>query len=107
MNEGSKYPITGGDRQAIRCGSHFCAGFGKGVWIDLGIYSDSNNNTDSECFANKPSFKLPPAKGKDCEEGSSSINGGKSHFKSKEFEVYRVFVRIILIKILFKLWFCT
>jgi hypothetical protein len=36
---------------------------------------------------------LPPAKGKGCEEGSSSINGGKVHFTSKNFEVYKVFVR--------------
>jgi hypothetical protein len=44
-----------------------------------------------------PSFNLPPAKGKGCEEDSSSINGGKLNFKSKEFEVFKVFVRIILI----------
>jgi hypothetical protein len=40
---------------------------------------------------------LPPAKGEGCDEGSSSINGGKHYFKSKEFEVFKVFVRITLI----------
>jgi hypothetical protein len=43
------------------------------------------------------SFNLPPAIGKGCEDGSSSINGGKVTYISKEFEVYRVFVRIIFI----------
>jgi hypothetical protein len=28
---------------------------------------------------------------------SSSINGGRKYFKSKEFEVYTVFVRIIFL----------
>jgi hypothetical protein len=63
VNEGSKYPITGGDRDAINCDSDYCAVFGRSGY-DLVIFSDSNNNTDSYCYANEPSFNLPPAKGK-------------------------------------------
>jgi hypothetical protein len=51
------------------------------------------------CYANRPSYKLPPAKGKGCEKGSSSINGGKVHFITKNFEVYKVFVRKLSILI--------
>jgi len=36
---------------------------------------------------------LPPAIGEGCEEGSSSINGGKVRFTSRNLEVYKVFVR--------------
>ena len=97
MNEGSKYPITGGDRDAIFCNSGYCALFGGQEGCDLVIKSDSNNHTYSGCSENEPSFKLPPAKGEGCEEYSSSINGGNVYFKSKEFEVFKVFVRIILI----------
>jgi hypothetical protein len=97
VNEGSKYPITGGDRDAIICASGFCALFGGSDGCDLVIHIDSNNNTLSYCFANMPSFKLPPAKGEGCEKYSSSINGEKTRFTSKEFEVFKVFVRIILI----------
>jgi hypothetical protein len=96
VNEGSKYPITGGDRDAINCDRDRCEVFGKG-FCDLVIGSDSNNNSNSGCYTNEPSFNLPPAKGEGCEEFSSSINGGKRNFKSKEFEVFKVFVRIILI----------
>jgi hypothetical protein len=96
VNEGSKYPITQGDRDAINCDSQCCAVFGKGS-CDLVILSDSNNNTESYCYANSPSFNLPPAKGEGCEMSSSSINGGKKKFTTKEFEVFKVFVRIILI----------
>jgi hypothetical protein len=98
VNEGSKYSITQGDRDAIYCDSRFCPVFGKGD-CDLVIWSDSNNNSASGCYANEPSFNLPPAKGEGCEKYSSSINGGKVDFKSKEFEVFKVFVRIILIKL--------
>jgi hypothetical protein len=42
---------------------------------------------------------LPAAKGEGCEKESSSITGGKVYFKSKEYEVYRVFVSIISVKI--------
>lgn len=42
-----------------------------------------------------PSFNLPAAEG-DCEESSSSVNGGEVYFTVKEYEVYRIFVRIIL-----------
>jgi hypothetical protein len=90
VNEGSKYPITIEDRETISCPrAFFCATmFGKG---DLGIYSDSNNNTKSYCHADG-SFKLPKA------EGSlyPSINGGKRYFKLKKFEVYKVYVRITI-----------
>jgi hypothetical protein len=96
VNEGSKYPITGRDRDAINCDSGYCPVFGRES-CDLGISSDSNKNTNSGCFANQPCFNLPPAKGEGCEEYSSSINGGKVDFRSKEFEVFKVFVRIILI----------
>jgi hypothetical protein len=97
VNEGSKYPITGGDRKAIECWDGFCALFGTGGSCDLVIHSDSNINYDSGCYAQEPSFNLPPAKGEGCEKKSSSINGGKVRFKSKEFEVFKVFVRIIFI----------
>jgi hypothetical protein len=97
VNEDSKYPITQGDRDAIYCYSGYCAVFGKDGAVELVIRSDSNNNTNSFCFANQPCFNLPPAKGEGCEKRSSSINGGKVDFKSKEFEVFKVFVRIILI----------
>ena len=43
VNEGSKYPNTGGDSHAIKCDSGYCASFGTGGW-DLWIKSDSNNN---------------------------------------------------------------
>jgi hypothetical protein len=56
------------------------------------ISSNSNNNNASYCQSNQPSYKLPPAIGEGCEKGSSSINGGKVYFKSKNIEVYRVFV---------------
>ena len=55
------------------------------------------NESYSYCYANKPSFNLPPAKGEGCEENFSSINGGKFNFQSKELEVYKVYVRIIFI----------
>jgi hypothetical protein len=81
VNEGSKYPITaGGDRMAIGCDKNYCALFGANKKRDIGIKSNSNNNTDSWCWANKPSFKLPASKGEGYEEGSSSINGGKNNF---------------------------
>ena len=93
VNEGSKYPITEKDSQVIECNSNDCVRYGENG-AELVIYGDSNSNDNSQCLANNPSFKLPPAKGQDCEKGSSSINGGKRTFKSKEFEVYRVFVRL-------------
>ena len=77
MNEGRKYPITEGEN-AIICRSDSCAVFGTNFECDLKIDSDSNNNTKSGCFANRPSFNLPQAKGKGCQEGSSSINGVKT-----------------------------
>jgi hypothetical protein len=99
VNEGSKYPVTaGGESNAIRCDSGYCALFGTGGW-DIWISSESNNNTSSGCRAIMPSFKLPAAKGKGCENDSSIINGGKYRFKSKEFEVFRVFVRIIFFNV--------
>ena len=66
---------------------------------ELAIVGDSNSNSDSYCQADKPSFKLPVATGEGFEKDSSSINGGKVNFKAKEFEVYRVFVRITFIYI--------
>jgi len=81
VNEGSKYPITSGGEDAIRCDSRCCAWFGN--W-DLVIDSDSNNNTDSFCYANEDSFKLPAAKG----SKYPSINGGEYKFQLKQFEVF-------------------
>jgi hypothetical protein len=97
VNEGSKYPIRSGDTTAIRCHSDLCAMFGKGCWNDLGIFSDSNNITYNFCDANRDSFKLPAAKG----SKYPTINGGDNNFKLKEFEVYKVYVRIT-IKITFR-----
>jgi hypothetical protein len=92
VNEGSKYPITSGDRKAIRCDSDWCAMFGMDG-VELFIASDSNNNTDSYCNANNPSFKLPAAKG----SYHPSINGGEFRFQLKQFEVYKVTVRITIL----------
>jgi hypothetical protein len=92
VNEGSKYPITSGEREAIECYSGRCAAFGVGG-DELYICSGSNNNTLSYCNANCSSFKLPAA------EGSKypSINGGEREFQLKQFEVYSVTVRITVI----------
>jgi hypothetical protein len=85
VNEGSKYPITSGDKTAIQCWSGGCAVFGGSVFSDeLVIKSDSNNNTNSWCAANGSSFNLPAAKGSQY----PSINGGEEHFQLKQFEVY-------------------
>ena len=62
VNEACKYPITGGESNAIRCDSGYCASFGTGGW-DMWISSDFNNNTSSGCRAIMPSFKLPAAIG--------------------------------------------
>lgn len=43
VNEGSKYPITGGDRTAIECNSGYCAVFGTNG-NELRIWNDSNTN---------------------------------------------------------------
>ena len=83
VNEGSKYPITSGDRDAIECNSHWCACFGKNG-NELVIWNDSNTRTDSYCYANGDSFKLPAAKG----SKYPSINGGEYNFQLKQFEVY-------------------
>ena len=64
---------------------------------DLVIKANSNMKICSYCSANQTSYMLPPAKGESCERGSSSINGGKFNFTSKEYEIYKVFVRIIFI----------
>jgi hypothetical protein len=79
VNEGAKYPNTGGDSNAIKCDSDYCAMFGTGGW-DMWIKSDSNQNAESGCRASKPSFMLPPAMGEGCESDSSTINGGKYRF---------------------------
>jgi hypothetical protein len=79
VNEGSKYPITGGDRLAIGCYSGYCALFGANG-DEVTIMSDSNINNDSWCKADLPSFKLPVGKGQGFEKDSSSINGGKVNF---------------------------
>jgi len=92
VNEGTKYPIAdGGGKSAIGCVKSHCARFGTGA-TELVISSDSNDNTDSYCHANHASFNLPKAKGMLGEKDSSSINGGKKHFKCQQFEVYRVIV---------------
>jgi hypothetical protein len=92
VNEGTKYPISGGDTAAIQSWSGCCAVFGE--W-ELAIYSDSNNNTDSYFNANRASFKLPAAKG----SKYPSINGGERYFQLKQFEVYKVSVIITINKI--------
>ena len=83
VNEGCKYPITGGGRQAIGCSSQQCAQFGAWRLSDMVIWSESNSNTKSWCYAKRASFQLPAARGEECEMDSSSINGGKRNFKSK------------------------
>ena len=91
MNEGRKYPITSRDRTAIKCNSGCCAVFGGSAYCwDLVINNDSNNNTKSYCRAEEDSFKLPAAKGSQY----PSINGGQMYFQLKQFEVYKVTVRI-------------
>jgi hypothetical protein len=57
---------------------------------ELCIYRDSNDNTDSWCYANRASFMLPAGKGSEY----PSINGGEHNFQLKQFEVYKVSVRI-------------
>jgi hypothetical protein len=89
VNEGSKYPITSGDTEAIQCYSDWCPCFGAGG-NELAILSDSNNNTSSYCEANGASYKLPAAKG----SKEPSINGGEHNFQLKQFEVYSVSVKI-------------
>ena len=73
VNEGSKYPIMSVDTKAIICHSDWSACFG---WSELGIFSASNKNTHSYCYANYASFKLPAAKGSEY----PSITGGEFHF---------------------------
>jgi hypothetical protein len=82
VNEGSKYPITSGGERAIVCYIDWCAVFG--AYWELVIESDSNTRTDSCCYANGDSFKLPTAKG----SNYPSINGGEEWFQLKQFEVY-------------------
>jgi len=94
VNEGSKYPIAVGAKEAIECNSDYCALFGAAGY-ELVIKSDSNVNTDSWTLAKGNSYNLPAALGEGCEKESSSINGGKESFQSKEYEVYAVFVSII------------
>jgi hypothetical protein len=95
VNEGRKYPITSKKREAIGCQASFCALFGV---FELAILSDSNNNTDSWCASNKPSFeygssfKLPAAKGSQY----PSMNGGEFSFQLKQFEVYSISVTITI-----------
>ena len=91
MNEGSKYPIASGDRDAIYCDSTCCAAFGSEKKLALVIQSDSNTSFPHFCNANCETFNLPAAEGSE----DASINGGKLHFKLKQFEVYSVTVRII------------
>ena len=66
---------------------------GEGGSIDISIDGNSNENSDSQCFAKGTSFSLPTAENGD--EDSSIINGGKVYFTSKELEVYRVYVSSI------------
>jgi hypothetical protein len=73
VNEGSKYPITSGGRDAIRCYGGLCALFGN--W-ELGIESESNNNTESYCNANRDTFNLQAAKG----SFNPPMNGGEHNF---------------------------
>ena len=80
VNEGSKYHITSGDRNAIVCHSGFCAGFGGGKYKDLFIKSDSNKNTNSFCHSGEASFNLPIASGFFSDSITSSINGGSLSF---------------------------
>lgn len=100
VNEGNKYPITVDHRKAIECRTGFCALFGT-AGNELVIESESNNGRASYCNPNRDSFNLPKANGWFSEKDSSTINGGSKNFTSKEFEVYRVYVKIIFIKSLF------
>ena len=70
--------------------------FGARDEFSLVIKSHSNN-ADSFCLSNGPSFELPGGNVKHCDWKSSSINGSMVTFKSKELEVFKVFVRITLI----------
>jgi hypothetical protein len=88
VNEGTKYPIAGGDRGAIECFKGWCAMFGTSGSCDLVIKSQANTSI-SFCNANMPSFKLPAAEG----SLNASMNGGENVFLLKKFEVYMVFVR--------------
>ena len=100
VNEDSKYPITGRDRDAIRCHRDYCAVFGgTGGFCDLGISSFSNNSKESWFNANEPSFKLPA----DYSSKYPSMNGGEQFFQLKQFEVYSVLVRININKNLGKM----
>jgi hypothetical protein len=100
VNEGNKYPISGKGENAILNMRNCC--FGKDHEEDIQISGKSNLKNKSYCYANRPTYRLPPAKGKGCEEGSSSINGGKVYFTSKNFEVYKVFVRKLSFLIFFR-----
>jgi hypothetical protein len=95
VNLGAKYPITGHWDGAIRCDSSICSTFGSDEGPEIYIKSYSNSTNDNSCQAEMPSFNLPAAEGEG-EESSSSVNGGEVFFTVKEYEVYRIFVRIIL-----------
>jgi hypothetical protein len=88
VNEGSKYPITGGEEKAIYCDKGYCARFGEDG-NELMIWSDSNNKDESSCYC-LDSYNLPAGKG----SRFPSMNGGKFDFQVKQFEVYSVMVRI-------------
>ena len=77
VNEERKYPITGGDRYAIRCFHGLCEYFGTAKANDLIIASDANSNYNSWIYANAPTFKLPAAKGWEY----PSMNGGENRFQ--------------------------
>ena len=86
VNEGSKYPITGGDKVAVVYNRDYCAMFGGG---DLVIHSESNKNTHSGCYARSASFMMPGIL-------YPLMNGGEEHFQLKQFEVYSVTVRVTI-----------
>ena len=77
MIEGSIYPITSGERDAIYCRRECCAVFGGSGGFELGIDNDSNKKISSYCKANGNSFKLTAAK----ESEFPSINGGEKYFQ--------------------------
>ena len=83
-----KYPCPEYPGVGTYCaGDSTCFLFGTCCAADLGIGSDSNNNSNNYCRANGY-FKLPAAKGKGFYQRNSSIDGGNDNFRCKEFEVY-------------------
>jgi hypothetical protein len=99
---GSKYPITSGERIAIRSRSDSGAKFGEDEIVIYSYYNEETcaprlnfdrfKYTQGKCRKNGASFMLPAAKGSQY----PSIAGGEETFLLKLFEVFSVEVRIII-----------